>query len=218
MSSGLKGLLTAVVALVVTPLVLVAIDLSIGSPVAPMTVLVLGSALGLLYGLEAGLLGSYDLTRPNGWLLLVDLTWSLPNTLFGFVFGNLIYPFFGIPSRQLSEGEGWISYRSRGFRFGTDVLQTLGTVNLGGRGNHERVHVVQARILGPLFLPLHGMNYVLNFLFQVIFTGTLGAILAVSGARDTAYLRPPATSAVGGFWGWIYYATLMELWAYGTES
>ena len=91
-------------------------------------------------------------------------------------------------------------------------------MNLGGRGNHEMVHVVQARILGPLFLPLQGVNYALNFLFQVLFTATVGAILALTGIRDTAYLRPPASSAVGGFWGWIYFATLMELWAYGTEA
>lgn len=218
MSSFVKGLLTVAIALVLTPLVLVAVDLAASQPVEPMAVLVAGACAGLLYGLEAGLLGSYDLANPKGWLLLVDLTWSLPNTLFGLVFGNLIYPFFGIPSRQLSEGEGWISYRSRGFRFGTEVLQTLGTVNLGGRGNHEMVHVVQARILGPLFLPLQGVNYALNFLFQVLFTATVGAILALTGIRDTAYLRPPASSAVGGFWGWIYFATLMELWAYGTEA
>ena len=217
MSTLVKAVSTAAIATVVVPLVPLAIDAAAGAPLAPATVLGAGAAAGLLYGIEAAVLGSYDLSTARGWLLLVDLTWSLPNTLFGLVFGNLIYPFFGVPSRRQSEGEGWISYRSRGYRFGTEVLQTLGTVNLGGRGNHEMVHVVQARILGPLFLPVQGVNYAVNFLLQVLFTATLGAILSLAGARDTAYLRPPASSAVSGFWGWIYYATVMELWAYGTE-
>jgi hypothetical protein len=217
MSQFIRGLLTFVIALAVTPLVLVAGNAIAGKPASPMVLLAVGAIAGSIYGLEAAILCSYDLSAPKGWLLLVDLTWSLPNTLFGLVFGNLIYLFVGIPSRDLSEGEGWVSYRSRGYYFGTQVLQTLGTVNLGGRGKHEMVHVTQARILGPFFLPVQGANYVANFLAQILFTGTIGGILALAGVREKAYLRPPSSSAVGGFWGWIYYATVMELWAYGTE-
>lgn len=217
MSSFVKGLLTVVLALIAAPLVMLIVDLAVGSPVSIPTILAFSGAFGFFYGVEAGILGSYDLSQAKGWLLLVDLSWSLPNTLFGFVFGNLIYPLFGIPSRELSEGQGWIAYRSRGYYFGSTVLQTLGTVNLGGRGAHEMVHVTQARILGPLFLPFQGLNYAVNFLAQMLFSGTIGAVLALAGVRDKAYFRPPTYSAVGGFWGWIYYATLMELWAYGTE-
>src|SRR6266545_4375599 len=129
---------------------------------------------GLLYGLMAGLLRSYDLSAHTGVLtLLVVLTWSLPNTVAGFLLGNLIYIFFGNPSRELSESRSWIAYKARGTSgFGVDVLQTIGTVNLGGAGNHEPIHVLQARIFGPLFIPIVIMNYILTGTLQVLFTIT----------------------------------------------
>jgi hypothetical protein len=181
--------------------------------------LLFGLGFGLLYGLMAGLLRAYDLSSQTGVLaLLVDLTWSFPNTVVGFAFGNLLYICFGNPSRAQSENQGWISYRARGTSgFGVDVLQTIGTVNLGGAGNHEKVHLLQARIFGPFYIPFVIANYIVTGTIQILFTLTIGAILKATGKRDTAYLRPPAGSAVKGFFGWIYFATLIELWAYATE-
>jgi len=181
--------------------------------------LLFGMGFGVLYGLMAGLLRAYDLSSQIGVLaLLVDLTWSLPNTIAGFILGNLIYIFFGNPSRSQSESQGWISYKARGTSgFGVDVLQTIGTVNIGGAGKHERVHLTQARIFGPLFIPIVIVSYIITGAIQILFTITIGAILKATGTRDTAYLRPPAGSAVKGFFGWIYYATVFELWAYATE-
>ena len=183
------------------------------------TALVIGLVFGILYGLMAGFLRAYDLSTHQGILtLIIDLTWSLPNTIAGFVLGNLIYIFFGNPSREFSENEGWIAYKARGTSgFGVNVLQTIGTVNLGGKGNHEKVHLLQARIFGPFYIPFVIANYLVTGTIQVVFTITIGWILKLTGARDTAYLRPPAGSAVKGFFGWIYYATIIELWAYGTE-
>jgi hypothetical protein len=186
------------------------------------------AGFGLLYGLIAACVESYDFARPSGWLLmLVDFTWSLPNTALGFVV-QLVYIFFGHPSAQLSRGYGWIAYKpwTTSQAFGNSVLQTVGTVCLGGAGAHELVHLLQARILGPLYIPLVIANYVVNFLIQVLWTGLIGWILYLAGVRRTAYFCPPSTSAVGGgnassgaanFFGWIYHSTLIELWAYGTE-
>ena len=184
--------------------------------------LLVGVIFGLLYGLMAGLLRAYDLATHTGVLtLIVDLSWSFISTIIGFVLGNSIYIFFGNPSRALSENEGWIAYQARGTSgFGVDVLQTIGTVNLGGAGKHEKVHLLQARILGPVFIPLIIVSYIITGAIQILFTITIGAILKATGSRDTAYLCPPAGpdgSAVPGFFGWIYYATPMELWAYSTE-
>jgi len=178
-----------------------------------------GMGFGLLYGLMTGLLRAYDLSTPSGvFALLVDLTWSLPSTVVGFILGNAIYIFFGTPSRALSENQGWIAYKARGTSgFGVDVLQTIGTVNIGGAGNHEKVHLLQARIFGPFYIPFVIANYIVTGSIQILFTITIGAILKAAGKRDTAYLRPPEGSAVKGFFGWIYYATIIELWAYGTE-
>ncbi len=90
-------------------------------------------------------------------------------------------------------------------------------MNIGGAGNHERVHLLQARIFGPLFIPIVVTNYILTGLIQILFTVILGFALKAAGIRQTAYLQPPASSAVKGFFGWIYYATVFELWAYATE-
>ncbi len=181
-------------------------------------VLVVGG-IALVLGIIAGILGSYDLSTPRGWALLaLDNTWALPSTLLGAVVGNIVYPFFGSPSSTLSAGKEWVSYKARGSSgFGVDVLQTIGTVNIGGAGNHERVHLLQARILGPLFLPVVGISYVITSLLQLLWSATIGLLLWVMKVRDKPYFRPPSRSAVSGFWGWIYYATPMELWAYGTE-
>lgn len=219
MNAFVKGLLTTLVSAAVSTGILLLVNLAAGEPLETVGALLIGLIFGVLYGLEAGILGSYALGRGNGWWqLLVDLTWSLPNTIFGFVFGNLIYIFIANPSRDLSEDAGWIAFRPRGSgRFGNQVLQTLGTVNLGGAGAHELIHVLQARIFGPLYLPLFGLNYVINSLVQVLWTITIGLILWLVKVRSTPWFEPPATSAVGGFFGWIYRFTIFEIWAYGTE-
>ena len=219
MPGWLKSILTIVVAPVFAALTVALLNALAGSPVSFANACFAGGVAGCMYGMEAGFVGAYDLGSPRGWLeLAVDMTWSLPNTVFGFLFGNLIYPFFGQLSREMSEGEGWVVFKATGSgAFGNDVLQTLGTVNLGGEGAHERVHLVQARIFGPLYLPIYGANYVVNFLVQVAWTGLFGLLLWKLGVLDRPYFRWSGDSAVGGFWGWIYRVTLFELWAYATE-
>jgi hypothetical protein len=219
MTDTTRFLGTTAVAPLITGAFLSIVNMIVGQPVDPLIVLVFGLGFGLAYGLMTGLLHSYDLSQPLGvGALIVDLTWSLFNTVAGFILGNLIYMCFGNPSRALSRDQGWIAYQPRGKAgFGVDVLQTIGTVNIGGAGNHEKVHVVQARIFGPFFIPIVIVNYILTGLVQILFTITIGAVLKAVGKRDTPYLQPPAASAVKGFFGWIYFATVFELWAYATE-
>ncbi|WNB87295.1 hypothetical protein [Cellulomonas sp. ATA003] len=184
-------------------------------PAVMLPVLVVVAVQGLL----AGLLASYDLGRIGHWLiLLLDHTWSLPNTVFGGLVGNLVYPWVGRPSRTQSAGRTWICYLPRGTSgFGTDVLQTLGIVNLGGAGQHERMHLLQSRIFGPTYLPLFAVSYVATATLAILFA-PVGAVLRAAHLRDTWYLRPPPRSAVHGFFGWIYYATPFELWAYASGN
>ena len=219
MADWLKGLLTVLVCAGLTPATAYAV---LGATPLPTSgaLLVVVALLGRLYGLEAAVLTIYDLGRPRGWVeLLVDTTWSLPNTLFGFVLGNPVYALFGTPSRRKSKDAGWIVYLPRSATgFGNNVLQTLGTVNIGGAGQHEKMHLLQARIFGPLYLPLFAVFYIVTATVQVAWTLTLGWILRLARVRQKAYLRPPARSAVGGFFGWIYYATPFELWAYATGN
>lgn len=220
MPDVLRGFITVLVAILLGIVVVIVVDLTTGELVDPLVALVIGAIFGLLYGLEAGILLSYKLDSGVGWLqLIVDFTWSLPNTIFGFVFGNIIYIFFGTPSRNYSKDRAWIAFAPRSSTgFGNNVLQTLGTVNLGGAGQHELMHVLQARIFGPLYLPIFAINYAFNFIVQLLFTGTVGLVLWLLKARAKPYFRPPSHSAVGGFFGWIYYANLFELWAYSAGN
>lgn len=172
------------------------------------------------YGILAGAVGAYDLRTPMGWLcLVIDCTWSLVNTVFGAVIGGLLYLIFGNPSTTQSRGQNWVSYSPRSATgFGNNVLQTLGPVNLGGAGQHERMHLLQARIFGPLYLPLFAVFYIVTSVIQVLFTLILGLALKAAHVRASACLTPPAESAVGGFFGWIYYATPFEVWAYASGN
>jgi hypothetical protein len=220
MPDVLNGILNALVSTGLGTLSAFLLNLAFGEPLDTAVALVIGLILGFLYGLEAGLVLSYDLGSGIGWLkLIVDFTWSLPNTIFGLVVGNLIYVWFGWPNREFSRGKGYIAYKPRGSgRFGNDVLQTLGTVNMGGEGQHELMHVLQARIFGPLYLPVFALNYVVNFLVQGLWTITVGLILWLVKVRNTPYFRPPEESVVSGFFGWIYHSTVFELWAYGSGN
>jgi hypothetical protein len=220
MPNSLKALLTILISVVGSAAAFLAYSTLVFSllPLPPIPShfnLIAGALCGLLYGLESGLLLSYSLNRLSGWLLLLcDLTWSYPNTLFGLVLGNLFYPFFGSLSRELSEGRNWISYAKQE---GT-TMQTLGIVNLGGDGFHERIHVFQARLFGPFFLPIFVSSYLVTTTLQLLWTCTLGLILYVCKERKVPYLRPSSDFALDGFFGWICYATPFELWAHTQKS
>lgn len=189
-------------------------------PAITAVIVAVVAAVVFAYALLAGAVGAYDLTNPLGWLcLVVDCTWSLANTIFGAVIGGLVYLVFGNPSTTASKGQNWVSYSPRSSTgFGNDVLQTLGPVNLGGAGQHERMHLLQARIFGPLYLPLFAVFYIVTSLIQVVFTLILGLALKAAHVRTSACLNPPAESAVRGFFGWIYYATPFEVWAYASGN
>src|SRR3954447_4606872 len=103
MPGWLKGLLTIVLWTLVPPGVVAVIAGATGDPARYTWLVVVAACFGLAYGLEAGILTVYDLASPTGWLsLLVDMTWSLPNTVWGFAVGNLLFWFFGSPSRAHS--------------------------------------------------------------------------------------------------------------------
>ncbi len=220
MSDIVKGILIVLLVTVLATVAAILLNLAAGGLVSLLVAVLIGAIFGLLYGLEAGILLIYDLSSPKGWIeVLVDMTWSLPNTLWGFVIGNIIFPIFGSPSREQSRDAGWIVYLPRSSSgFGHNVLQTHGTLNLGGAGQHEKMHLLQARIFGPLFLPIYAANYVVNFTLQGLWTITIGLLLWKLGIRDTPYFRPSTDSVVQGFFGWIYYATIFEFWAYSSGN
>lgn len=126
-----------------------------------------GILIGAVVGGLIGCVHAYALikakcypTGVKGWLLLVvDYTWSLPNTIIGslylainFMLGNRL---------DLAQSRHRSSLvLSNGIFAG--FATTLGPVEAGTNehiADHEYVHVLQARIFGPLYIPLILLNY-----------------------------------------------------------
>jgi hypothetical protein len=93
-------------------------------------------------------------------LLAIDATWSVPNTWAGALYYgvNVLRGNHHDVDRTRGAGSIWlVDGVFPGF------ATTIGTVKAGSSDRidrHEELHVFQARLLGPLYLPLVGMNYV----------------------------------------------------------
>ncbi|MEU5696288.1 hypothetical protein [Actinosynnema sp. NPDC020468] len=127
-----------------------------------MTVVtVVGATLGALLGATALGAGLYPRGARGFGLAVVDATWSLPNTLAGLVLlawalarGNRVDRAFSARRGVLGLRDGVLP----GF------ATTVGPVQAGvglGVDDHEAVHVRQARLFGPLYLPLIAVNWVI---------------------------------------------------------
>ncbi|SCG45581.1 glycine zipper family protein [Micromonospora halophytica] len=126
---------------------------------------VIGGVVGLLVGAPFGWAvasaGVYGPDARGIALFVVDHTWSLPNTAAGalflathLVFGHRLDRTVSQRSCRVNVVEG-VSPR---------YATTIGTVCAGsspGIQRHEDVHILQGRLLGPLYLPLVALNYVL---------------------------------------------------------
>ena len=114
MSGLLKGTITVFVCAISMVATVTIVNVIGGMPI-PLLWIALGAALfGTAYGLQAGILGIYPLSEFKGWLeLIVDTSWSLPNTLFGFIVGNIFYPFFADLSK--SQSNSFLTKTKRSF-------------------------------------------------------------------------------------------------------
>lgn len=127
--------------------------------------LLVGGALGLLLGCFFGWAVAtgqvYSADAGGVFLFIVDHTWSMLNTVAGaaymvghFIFGHTLDRATSAGSCRVSIVEG----------VSPQYATTIGPVCAGadpGIQRHEDVHILQARILGPLYLPLVVANYVL---------------------------------------------------------
>ncbi|HEY8450810.1 MAG: glycine zipper family protein [Micromonosporaceae bacterium] len=161
-----------------------------------------GLVLGLTFGRAVAAATPYDLTSVTGARrLLVDLTWSLVNTVAGAVFlavnlarGNRVDPEAGRHSGSVILVRPFL----RGY------ATTIGTVQAGTRPHlrrHEDTHVLQARLFGPLYLPLVVAHYVVVTLVPYWLLYHDRARQPIDGFR--AYFRRG-----------VYRHTWHELWAY----
>ncbi len=136
--------------------------------------------------------------------LLIDNTWSLPNTVLGSVFATIT---LGISvDTSASEGSGRLILSS-GLVSSYDT--TFGSVTAGKQVlKHEFQHVIQAWLFGPFFYPIFGANYLIN-------------LLPFWWLLKLAFNIYP-NAPIENFWHYfsrgVYPFTLFELWAYAVEG
>jgi hypothetical protein len=151
------GLMTAVVQ--------VALGGLVGGVLGGLPGAMLGVAVGLALGLPLGWAvragSAYDLGTARGAAeFLVDHTWSLPNTVLGSLFLSVNLLRGNRLDREQSRHAGCVIL-TRGALPG--YATTVGTVQAGTTAAiraHEDLHVGQARLFGPLYLPLVALHYV----------------------------------------------------------
>lgn len=121
----------------------------------------IGLALGAVYGWALTTVRAYDFGSAGGIVAyVVDHTWSVLNTLVGALFltGNVV---FGNKLDRTFSQRSVVGLQNGVF---PGFATTIGTVQAGtnmGIDDHEAVHVLQARIFGPLFIPMVIVNYIL---------------------------------------------------------
>ncbi|MEU8004592.1 glycine zipper family protein [Catellatospora sp. NPDC049111] len=113
------------------------------------------------YGWAVGRVRAYPASPRGVALFAVDHSWSLVNTIAGagFLAVNLARGHHLDPPRCCHRGR--IDVHEQAIQ---GYATTLGNVVAGGTAaneRHEDLHVRQARLLGPLYLPLVGLNYAL---------------------------------------------------------
>jgi hypothetical protein len=120
---------------------------------------VVSAPFGVGYGRAVALGLPYSDGRRGARRCLIDATWSAPNTWAGAVYYGLhrLRRNSLDPDRCRGTGSLWLVDG-----IVPQYATTIGIVKAGSndrRDRHELVHVLQARLLGPLYLPLVLLNY-----------------------------------------------------------
>ncbi len=137
---------------------------------AALPVAAVCGVVGAAYGALAFSWGIYEVGFFSILGCLLDVTWSLLNTFAGFA--------VWLPMCAIS-GANFVTPDDRSRRSGTFVYDhnprgggyqatTIGNVIAGGWCSHEEVHVWQARLFGPLYLPIYALNLILSLMFRAI--------------------------------------------------
>lgn len=169
-----------------------------------MGALILGVLSGLFaipYGLGISQGRPYEGSAMGAWRCFLDATWSSLNTWAGaFYYGihRLTRNTLDLP-RCYGKGSLWLV---KGVV--ADYATTIGLVKAGSNDTidrHEEIHIFQARLFGPLYIPLVILNYVVATIvpYWLLF-------------RDKA--RRPITGFGSYFENGVYPHVWNELWAY----
>jgi hypothetical protein len=133
---------------------------------------------------------------------VLDMTWSVLNTLVGLIYIPVcLLAGGGFQNDSDTRRSGCFCYLSS--PRGPGWIMTLGTTIGGGWNRHEEVHVWQARMFGPVYFPIYGLCWLLNVIFRLI-TGKV-ADAAVEAYRrvcfeDWAYAAGGDSEISWGLW------------------
>jgi hypothetical protein len=145
--------------------VVVAVGAVLGAAVAGLA----GAAVGVVlsawpawrYSVLVGRCRPYPTGSRGGALAVVDGTWGALNTWAAALFVTVLTARRNVELADRSRASGLVHLRDPAI---PGYATTIGMVTAGCSPRiepHERVHVLQARILGPLYLPLVGLGFVI---------------------------------------------------------
>jgi hypothetical protein len=148
------------------------LTLHVGLNMANATALIVAGIAGLIGAIYSAIAfgrGIYGIGPFSILGYVLDMTWSLLNTSASLLVWLPACAVAGgafVEPDDNSRRSGTIVYQDNP-RGGGYAATTIGTVIAGGWCSHEEVHVWQARIFGPLYLPIYLLSLLLNMLFRL---------------------------------------------------
>lgn len=133
---------------------------------AIVTLALVGTIGGAVFGFVSGLAGIYALRPLSIFYYVIDVTWSALNTASG-----LFYAIYcAIKGTYLTPTEitqDWGTIRFSDAALPGAAATTIGTVMGGSWLQHETIHLVQARMFGPFYWPTYLLSYAFNMLVRI---------------------------------------------------
>lgn len=162
---------------------------------------------GALYGWAVAKAKAYDLTSPGGIAgFVIDHSWSMPNTALGGLFLGINLLKGNSVSTTFSQTRNHVGLNDKFFPNYDST--TIGPVQAGigaGINKHEGIHVLQARLFGPMYVPLVLLNF------------AVATVLPYWLIPHTC--RASKVSGVGSYFtSGVYPHVLNEVWAYHVEG
>jgi hypothetical protein len=170
----------------------------IGGAIGAVIGAVLLGLFAIPYGRAVTLGKMYAGNALGVWRAILDATWSSLNTAAAALYYGIHRLTGNTHNLARTEGSGAV-WLDRGVV--TKYATTIGTVKAGSNDRidrHEMIHVFQARLFGPLYLPLVGLNYVIATILPYWLL----------------YRHRPITGFGSYFEDGVYPNVWNELWAY----
>lgn len=163
-----------------TSYLLLGVVLGLSATVTMIVSLIAAGGCGV-YGAIAFAKDVYTVSFLSILSFILDMTWSIPNTVFGLIYIPIcLMAGGGFQNNSDTQRSGTLCYTAS--PRGTGWRMTVGPVIGGGWNRHEEVHAWQGRIFGPIYYPIYFTCYFLIVLFRLI----LGKF---TGVGEEAYRR-----------------------------